>query len=283
MSVVVAAMDAGRDPGPCLGALSAELADGDEVVWVGPGPAPPAADVAVAAPGPNRSRGALYRAGLDAAAHPLVAFTDVSTVVQAGWRRAAGERLASGAAAVGGPVLPAGTARARDFTGFVVEYGPHAVPPYASASGDVAANNVAYARSALARVLHDGEELWKSIVDGRLAAAGSRPVIDDRMRVVSTKTYRWSDLVVTRGRHGRLYGAQVAARMGRRERRLRAVACTVVPVLAYRRLAARLGRRSAFRSEFLRASPLVLVALAAWSAGEATGLWTGRSSAHDVF
>lgn len=280
LSVVVASSPAGTADA-CGGALEAELAPGDEVVWVGGGPPPRWAGVVVRSGAAGR--GTLYREGFDAATHRFVAFTDTTTVVLPGWRRSAVAELDAGAAAVGGPVLPAGASNRRTFAGFAVEYGVHAAPPYRSAAGDVAANNVAYDRGALAAVLEPGEPVWKSVVDARLAAADRPPVLAPCMRVSSVKRYVMRDLASNRARHGRLYGAQQAQRWSVPGRAFRAAGCVALPLVAYGRLAARLRVDAALRRAFVASSPLIFVALVSWSAGEAVGLCTGTGSSDDVF
>jgi hypothetical protein len=278
---VVVASTRGADGERCAAALAAELGDGDEVIWVGADPPPTSSHRAITVT--SGSRGVLYRAGLDAASCPFVAFTDASTLIQPGWRHAAVGALRDGALAVGGPVLPAATRPLRCVAGFAVEYGPHAVAPFSNATGDVAANNVAYERAELRRVLSPGEPVWKAAVDRRLAAGGQPAVIEERMRVVSTKSYGWTDLLGVRVHHGRQHGAQQALRQGRVRRLVHTVGSPIVPFVAYGRLARRIAPSRELRRPFLLASPLVLAALIAWSCGEATGLWTARGPASDVF
>lgn len=279
LSVVVAAATGLGDPSTCAAALLAELDPGDEILWVG-APSPSAA-ITLEVPGAG-GRGDLYRAGLDRARHPLVAFTDTATVVQPGWRTAVGDALAAGVAAVGGPVLPGPRVTLRSFAGFVAEYGPHAAPPYSSATHDVAANNVAYERVALDSALGEGEPVWKAVVDARLAATGRPPLVLDQMRVVSARRYGWADLVVGRAAHGRLYGAQQASIWSRRRRAAGALACLVLPGVAYARLSVRLVAAPELRYRFALASPLVLLGLIAWSVGEAIGLFTATGAPRDI-
>lgn len=278
---VVVASTGEVDPSTCADALAFELVAGDELIWVGEGPPSTTTDRVI--PSTSRSRGALYRAGLDASSLPLVAFTDARTLVQRGWRQAVASALQGGAVAVGGPVLPGAIRPLRCFAGFAVEYGPHAVAPFSSATGDVAANNVAYERAELVRVLSPGEPVWKAAVNVRLAACGRAAVIEERMRVVSTKSYGWADLISVRAQHGRQHGAQQAKHTQRRHRLVRTAGSPIVPFVAYGRLARRLAPSRELRRPFVLASPLVLAALIAWSCGEASGLWTARGPASDVF
>lgn len=271
------------DVGPSLDCLARELEAGDQVVWVdaaGVGPVHGVDDVVA---GTRPSRGHLYAEGLLAARHPFVAFTDSATEVQPGWRSAAVTGLMTGGPVVGGPVLLRPNRPAITAACFFVEYGPHAVAPFTSASGDVSANNVAYRRAALDEVLGIGEPLWKSAVNTRLAGHGEPPVLVDGMRVVSTKTYGWSGIGSDRFQSGRLYGTQRAATWSPRRRLVRAPACAALPCLAYARLARRIGADKDLRASFALCTPLVLMALTAWSMGEAWGYLMTDGTGDDVF
>ena len=269
---------------PGLAALGRELRGEDEVVWVdGVGLAPSAPRMVHVDGAGEASRGPLYARGLAAARHPFVAFTDSRTELQPGWRHALDEAFAAGADVVGGPVLPGSRASMADAAGFLVEYGVHAAPPWVGASGDVSANNVAYRRARLAEVLAPGEPVWKSVVDERLAARGSPPVLVPGMRVVSRKRYGWADVGRVRVAHGRLYSGQRAGDRAWPARLAAAAGCAALPALAYARLAARVAGAPELRALLLRSTPAVLVALAAWSAGEAWGWLAGEGRHRVVF
>ena len=268
LSVVVA--DVARDRTVverCTESIAQQLRPEDELV--------------VVAGDPTSSRGDLYATGLARTRCPAVAFTDSTTLFGAGWRAGVDEALARGPVA-GGPVEPARPRSAPDWAGFFVEYGPHAVAPFTSAGGDVAANNVVYDRSALDEVLASGEPVWKTAVDTRLRARGHAPTVAPALRVEVARAYDAHDLTRGRARAGRLFGAQRAEGRGRLWRGLAVLGCAVLPVLAYARLLRRIGADQALRGPFLRATPLVLVALVCWSAGEARGYWSGAGS-HGVF
>ena len=271
LSVVVANRDAPRDGRGAAAALARELHPGDEVLWVdrtGAGaPAELAGARVVEAPG-GADRGTCYGLGLAVAGNPFVAFTDSRTVVGAGWRPAAVAALDAGATFVGGPVIASEPRSRRGWAGFFVDYGPHAVAPYTSASGDISGNNVAYRRDALP---DDGAPVWKHAVDARLHEAGIRPVVIEGMTVTVERDYGWSDLGPARVGAGALYARQRASGWPARRRWLAAVGCAVLPALATARLGRRVRADAHLRPAFVRASPLVVAALVAWSIGEARG------------
>lgn len=284
MSVVVAnRSDAPADVERAVSSLWRELLDGDEVIWVdGAGLSPQLPAVRRVRAGGAHGRGRMYGLGLQQATHDLVAFTDSVTELGTGWRTAAGEALAAGARVVGGPVIPT-RADPVSTAGFLVEYGAHAVAPYTSATGDVAANNVAYQRSALARVVAPGAPVWKHAVNHGLAALGWHPVAAPGMVVASTKRYGWRDLGPVRAAHGRLYAQQRSVSWSARRRVAATLACAGLPVLALARLASTVRDHPELRRSFTRSVPLVALALTAWSAGEAWGYVAGGGGGNDVF
>lgn len=284
ISIVVAEVD--EDPAArrrALRALAREVRSGDDVLWVGR----PATDMDIpgfrlVAPGSGASRGELYGRGLEAADRPLVAFTDSLTEVGVGWRAAAVDALDAGARVVGGPVRPGAGRSLRSRAGFLVEYGPHAAPPYTNERGDVSANNLAYERSTLGAVVAAGAPVWKTVVDGELAARGITPRLVPAMEVTSLKQYRVDDILSARAHHGRLYGAQRSCGWSPLRRATAAAGCAVLPALAYARLAGRAGRDPSLRTDLVLTTPLVVVALLAWSIGEAAGYVSGTEGRHAV-
>jgi hypothetical protein len=263
-----------------LDALAGELDAGvDQLLWVDAGGAGPPSAVdppaqSISAP-PGADRGTCYGLGLAAADRDLVAFTDSTTVVVPGWRAAVGGALAAGATVVGGPVMASQPRSRCSWAGFLVDYGPHAVAPHISASGDVAGNNVAYRRPALP---DDGRPLWKSEVDARLRQAGIRPRVAPGMAVIVGRRYRWGDLGPGRFAAGALYGAQRSAGWPAPPRWLAAAGCVGLPALSFWRLRAQVRTDPELHGRLWRCLPEVVVGLVSWSTGEAAGYLRRRGS-----
>lgn len=281
LSIVVA--NAVSDPAvvaPSVAALAAESdPDRDQWLWVdraGLDPSGGGGDGFVRVEAPAAAgRGDLYGLGLSLATAPVVAFTDSTTVFRPGWRRAVeaafGTAGGDGVAVrvAGGPVLPVATRNPVAWAGFLLEYGPHAVPPYTSATGDVAGNNVAYARDALGPF--EGGPLWKTVANAVLRGQGIEPVVVPGMRVEVSRP-RWApSLTRGRSRSGCLYARQRAEGWRRRRRMARGLACVVLPPVLFLRLGRQVWHDRGLRSQFLLSAPLVAVGCAAWSAGEALG------------
>ncbi|HET9052510.1 MAG TPA: hypothetical protein VFO60_12470 [Candidatus Dormibacteraeota bacterium] len=253
-------------------AIDSELEpDTDQLVWVDrAGLAPPpmrvSADIVTAAV--DADRGACYGLGAAAADRPLVAFTDSATVVQPGWRNALVAGLEAGALLVGGPVEPGPMRSVVDRAGFLVDYAVHAVPPYTSASGDVAGNNMACRRELLPP---GGAPIWKSDIARALRDRGSAPTLVEGMRAALAWHRGWSGLGAARLQSGALYGSRRGRSWPVARRVLAAAGCLALPALAVTRLwlSVRADRR--LRRWFVVCLPLVAYAAVAWSAGEAAG------------
>lgn len=283
LSIVVAGIGGGHEDLANFGhAIERELRAGDEVIWTGPVDPPNGLRVERIAPSADGGRGDLYGHGLAVARNPHVAFTDSKSVLRVGWRCAVDLAL-SHAAGVGGPVLPGVSMSTRSWAGFFVEYGPHASPPYLSRRGDVAANNVAFRRADLLAVVASGGPVWKSEVSARMHDRGMTITVEQDMAVTVTKDCEWSDLTTSRLAHGRLHGAQQARQKSVLGRLVAAAGCAVLPPVAYCRLLRVVFSDERLRREFIVATPLVGVALVAWSIGEAIGYVTAQEGQDVVY
>lgn len=283
LSIVVLGIGEGHDDLDSFRqALAQELRAGDEVIWTGPVDPPSDLEVERIAPSADGGRGDLYGRGLAVAHHPHIAFTDCKTVLRDGWRPAVDSALER-AVGVGGPVLPGAGMSVRSWAGFFVEYGPHASRPYLSQRGDVAANNVAFRRAELLTVVAADGPVWKAEVSARMRERGMAIAVDEDMAVTVTKECRWRDLTTSRVAHGRLHGAQQASAKSVLARLVAAGRCAVLPPVAYYRLVRVVFSDERLRREFIAATPLVGVALVAWSIGEAIGYTTAREGHNVVY
>lgn len=280
LSVVVAnATSDGRAVAPAVAALAREFGDdGAQIVWVdraGLVPEPPAQRFDVISAPADASRGDLYGLGLGRATGDVVAFTDSTTELLPGWRDAIESAFAGGARVIGGPVVPATPRSLRSWAGFLMEYVPHAVAPYTSATGDVSGNNVAYAAS----LLEDfrAGPVWKNVVNGRLSERGIRPTVVHGMRVSVRKSYGWRALSWDRIGHGRQFAIQRSATWTVTRRVAWALAAPLLPFVLFARLAAAAGRDATLRRKFVASAPAVLAAALCWSVGEAAGYLGGGS------
>jgi hypothetical protein len=203
-----------------------------------------------------------YGRGLARATGSVVAFTDTNTIVSAGWYAAIVDAFEHGARVVGGPVRPAEPASLASWAGFLLEYGPHARSPFRSATGDVAANNIAYDAALLRSVATSA--VWKHDVNRALATHGITPTIATGMVVEVAKQY---DAAFVRAQFTN--GNRYAHASGRSI--ARALACLLLPVMMLYRAVRVVAPVRAWWARTALALPWLIVGCIAWSAGEAVG------------
>lgn len=274
LSVVVANASGDRAVvAPALSSYARELGDnGVQLVWVDRAAlpvSPPMRRFESVQASPDASRGDLYGLGLSRADGDVVAFTDSTTELLEGWYAAVVDAFASGARLTGGPVYPATPRTFRSWAGFLMEYAPHAVPPYVNSGGDVSGNNVAYVASVLEEFR--GGPIWKSAVNHRLATQRIRPAIVEGMRVRVRKTYDWPSLLRDRISHGRQFALQRSSGWRTGRRMARAVVAPALPAVLFGRLAAASWGDRDLRRHFTAAAPAILAASLCWSMGELAG------------
>lgn len=267
---------------PAVAAMTSQLAEGDQLVWVDQaGLAPWAAlgGATLLEVQAGAGRGECYGAGLASVRNPLVAFTDSSSIAAPGWREAAVAAIEGGATVVGGPVLPTVPSSTPTWAGFLVDYASHAAPPFLSASGDVASNNVAYRRE----VLPDSGPVWKTQVNARLRAQGIAATVVAGMSVTLNRSYRWADLGLPRTRSGALYASHRSRGWSPSKRGLAAMGCGGLPFLAFWRMWSTVHHDVVLRRALFSSLPGVAAAYMSWSAGEFMGYLSRKEVSSDVW
>jgi glycosyltransferase involved in cell wall biosynthesis len=114
-----------------------------------------------------------------------------------------------------------------------------------------------------------------------LARNGHRPLFLPSLRVAHVNPTGLRDLVRRKLFHGTCFARvrAVEERMSPPRRIAHALSCPLLPALLFARIARRVLRSGRDRARFARVSPLVLLALVAWSLGELRGyLVPGKAS-----
>lgn len=279
LAVIVAANDA---RGTVLASLARWRAEADEVVLAdasrdGTAEAAEGAfpDVRVLRAPVGRLAPELWRDGLDATEAPLVAFTTAAMVPKPGWRLAMLDRLdATGAAAVGGPIVPGIRLSATDRALFLLRYARYLPPLDPDDPLGPPGDNAVYRRASL-RGLEPvwAGGFWEVEVHRALRARGERLALAPEASVSFLGGSRLVPALRQRLAHARRFGASRAGRMGTIERLARSVASAAVPGVLLGRIGASLRARGEGLGPWLPALPSLSLLLAVWAAGEARGLW----------
>jgi hypothetical protein len=226
-----------------------------------------------------RSIPELRAAGIAAARAPRVAVIEDHCLVHNGWADAVLAAHAEGRTVVGGPIRNAAAERVRDWAAFFCEYSEHMEPLQRGAAGSLPGMNVSYDRTALAamaELLAEGR--WESWLHPHLQKQGFTLWVEPEMLIEHAKGFGIREFVSQRYHYARAHAGALNDVLGRKRLLYLGGSPLLVPLL-YFRIARNVLRKRRHRLRFLAATPLLLVYLVAWAAGEAVGhaLGCGRS------
>jgi hypothetical protein len=283
ISVVVAGAGSASGLEACLQSLAAQIPPhGVDVVVVaaaGDGSAqlvarlfPDFRVVAVAAPALVPER---WAAGIRATAGDVVALTTEHCVPAKDWLSAIAAAHASPVAAVGGAIEPDDEGRRLDWAIYFCRYSRYMLPLRAGPVADLAADNASYRRRELDRVQdawRDG--FWESSVHEELRGQGRALVLDPAIVVHHQRSFSLGGFLRQRLIHGQHYARRrIRGAPGRRA--LYLAASPVIPLVLAARIARVVLGKGRHRLALLRAAPLLLLFLLAWTLGEALGYLRG--------
>jgi len=213
----------------------------------------------------------LRAAGVFSATAPYVALIEDHCLVRNGWARRIVEDHRAGHPVVGGPVRNVATSRLRDWAAFLCEYSEHMEPMPAGPTGTLTGMNVSYDRPALAAI-HDllREGRWETWLHPRLVASGFELYADPEVVIEHAKDFGFREFVSQRWHYSRSYAGTRNADLGWKRPLYALGSPLLVPLVSFR-IARNVLRRRRHRRELALASPLVLVYVAVWAAGEAFG------------
>jgi hypothetical protein len=213
----------------------------------------------------------LRAAGVFAARAPRVALIEDHCLVTPRWARAAVDAHEHGHSVVGGPIRNVATARVRDWAAFFCEYSAFMEPLPQGEVGALTGMNVAYDRRAIDAMddlLRKG--VWEGWLHARLRERGIGLYCAADMVLEHEKDFGLGEFLSQRWHYSRSYAGMRSEGLGRR-RYLYALASPLLPPVLYWRMAKNVFSRGRRRREFLVATPLILLCVCVWAAGEAIG------------
>lgn len=221
----------------------------------------------------------LWREGLQRTQTPLVAFSTAAMVPCRGWLRALVARLdETGAAVVGGPIVPGATLTRFDRALFLQRFWNYLPPLAQQGAIEPPGDNALYRREALGGLEPLWQQgFWEAPIHRQLRLRGER--LEMAPEAVLAFQGGSHPLTVLRHRlaHARNYAAGRCAHWGFWQRVGRLAAVPVVPALLAARIVGALHGRARPLRSWAVAAPHLALLLAAWSFGEALGTWTGHS------
>jgi len=221
----------------------------------------------------------LRRIGVEAAATDVVAVLEEHCTAPPHWLATIRREFRTGDAAIGGPILDASYRRVRDWVVYFSEYHGYAPPWPAGERFTLSGANIAYAR---AKVLAHREVLdsgyWEVVLHPRLARDGVFRSVPD-MGAYHTGPFDYAYYLRQRYLLSRVWGGTERRRVSRLVRAAHVLGAPLMPVLMLSRMARLARREPRLVPPFVRALPLLIVAMATLAWGEAVGYLLGPGRA----
>lgn len=288
--VVIVAVPDGRAPvRDCLRSIVRQLGPGDRAIVVA-APRDAASELvqrefptlSLLAVAPATLTPRRWQAGIAASSEPIVVLTTASCVPRAGWLAALRAGFAEPVVAgVGGAIEPGESLGMVDWAVYHQRYSGVRRPLPAGPVQDIAADNAAYRRAALAGTeALTATGFWEPFIHATLRRQGLRLAWAPAAVVTYRGGARVGAFCRQRFQHGRYFGALRARGASPLRRVVRAGTGPFIPPLLLGRIAARLWRlhrHSGWQAgrEFARALPCLPLFLACWAAGEVAGTLFG--------
>ena len=221
----------------------------------------------------------LRAAGIGEARAPYVAVIEDHCVVQPGWSAAVLRGHRAGHPVVGGEIINVVTGRVRDWAAFYCEYSEHMDPLPAGPTPSLPGMNVSYDRAALAAMaplLAEGR--WETWLHPQLEREGFAFHVEDGMVLGHDKDFGFREFASQRWHYARSHAGIRNPELGPRRLIYAAGSPLIVPLML-KRIVRNVRDKPRHQRRFVQATPLVLVYLVVWAAGEAAGyvLGGGRS------
>jgi hypothetical protein len=216
-------------------------------------------------------------AGLAAARGELVAILEDRGVPRSDWARAIVSLHKRLPHAVIGGAIENGCHHPLNWAVYFCDFGRYQAPLPEGPAAYVSDVNICYKRSALDRVA----DLWRqryheTTVHWALQRAGETLYLSPAAVVHEIRDHlTFGSLVAERFAWGRLFAYTRARETSVGRRTILAALSPVLPLLLFGRHGLTQFRKRVTFRQFLRVSPIVLLLLVAWSAGEMTGYATG--------
>ena len=229
-------------------------------------------DVAVSRVPPAALVPELWAAGIRASRGDILAITTAHCVPRDGWLAAMMEAMARPVAGVGGAIDNDPRASVVDWAVFFCRYAPYMPPIEEGFVAEIAGDNAAYRRSAIAACANAWSDgFWEATVHAELRRRGDRLWLAPDAVVCHQRSFAFTAFLRQRFVHGRRHGRDRCRELGFAARWLRALGSPLVPAVMLARIVRHVRRKRRGGHELIRALPFVLAFLAAWTFGEAIG------------
>ena len=214
----------------------------------------------------------LWSAGIEAARGRIIALTIEQCVPARDWASSVLRAHSSECVAIGGAINASADLGLADWAIYFCRYSRFMPTAAAEYLDDLAGDNCSYKRAAfegLREVIASG--FWETFFHGALRKRGDRLLFDPSVVVAYAGPISYRRFLRRRFAHACLFAARRSGEMSAAQRFVRTAASPLVPLVLFRRIAARVWCRGRRRGKFLACLPLLLTFLVSWGAGEGLG------------
>lgn len=214
----------------------------------------------------------LWRDGIRAARHPMVAITTAHCIPDENWLQCLGQADLRDVAGIGGVIDNHPDSDAKGWAIFLLRYIAYASPQVPRRVEEIAADNAIYRRAEILE--HDAlleEGFWEPSFHARFRASGLPLAFEPRLRVIHHNRYGARQFFRQRLAHGREFGLARAMSLPRSKRILLIVLSPLLPLVFLRKIASSAQRHPQYGRELRRALPWLLLFLVGWGLGETRG------------
>lgn len=291
LSVVIVALDGGRNLVRCIEALQRQRAATpmEIIVAIESGKHDPQVaiqfpDVEFHWPSPGQHTFAELRAaGVRMARSEVVAITEDQCIPPPDWcANVVAAHRALPYTAIGGPVDKQGKDMALNWAIYLRELGVGYMPPVADGpSPHLTDCNVTYKRAGLDRITHVWHDAFhEPRVHEALRARGEKLWLSPALLTLQQRSFELGPALRERYEFGRLYGAMRVAGVPLARRFLMAAASPILPFLLLARVLLATVRKGRHVAQCLRALPFIFLIAVVWSWGEFLGYLSGQPPAN---
>ncbi len=238
-----------------------------------------------AAQGARATLPMLLAAGLRQATGEIIAMTDTSCVVAAGWVSAIfrAHQFAVQAEIIGGAVEMFGQKNLVDWAAYFCDYSEFMLPLETSETKAVPGNNISFKRALLA----DSNEFaangfWKTHWCQKMREKGIRLKAEPSILVYFAKSYDLLPFLTRRFNHGRCFAGMRCRQSTLLKRMFYLFGSLCLPFIFLPRVIQPVLAKKRLLKELFFSFPIILLAIAVWSFGETCGYLAGAGKSCDT-
>ncbi len=222
----------------------------------------------------------LWEVGISQSVGDIVAITTAHCVPEPHWvQEILRAHRESSYAGIGGAIENKDHAGLVQWAIYFCRYAPYMRPFEQRLVRDIPGDNASYKRLALERCRQSRKNgFWEPEVHAELLREGFQLLLTPAIGIYHDRSFSFSGFMKQRFLHGRRFGMDRAKHISKLRQFMYVLLSPLIPIVLLRRIGRHVFARHKHVREFVFSSPLLVLFLVSWSAGELSGgLRTFRS------